>query len=180
MNSRFRRQAGFTLIELMIVLTITVVLLSAMVPLLSTSLQAWRNGSSRSELQQTARFAVDSMVRDLRYGSDYEKVSDWEITFTNSAKSPAAYRLNTSTHILYEVTNGSSQPLTGMNVKNSTNVEVYGDYGVSQALFHIPAAESGKEEADRPVEIYLRAIDTVTGQSVTIHTTVQGISRSLR
>jgi len=174
------RQAGVTLIEVMVSLILTVVLLSALVPLFASSIDSWQRGYSRSEVQQTARVAVDSMVRDLRYGRNFSKISDNEIAFTDSHGRSSRYRLDTTSHILYNIlSNGTPQPVTGVNVKDSTNVLIYGNYGVAQALFDWPSAPSG-DDRDRAVYIYLTATDTVTGQSITIHTAVLSISRYLQ
>jgi type II secretory pathway pseudopilin PulG len=130
----------------MVSLTLTVVLLSAFVPLFATSIDSWQRGYSRSEVQQTARVAVDSMVRDLKYGSNFSKISDNEIAFTDSHGRSSRYRLDTTSHILYNIlSNGTPQPVTGVNVKDSTNVLIYGNYGVAQALFDWPSAtETGR------------------------------------
>lgn len=178
-NQRSQQQRGFTLMELIIGLSLTVLLLSAIAPLLTVSVQSWRIGSSRSEVQQTARFAVESITRDLHYGTNFARINGFEISFTDAGNSEVHYRLDTTTHILYKVT-GTTQPVTGTNVRNSTNVEIYGDYGGNQELFNFPAAAVGKTPDDRPIEIYLRAIDTVTGETVRLHTSVQSISRYLR
>lgn len=165
-------QAGFTLLEVLICLTITAVLLAAMIPLFATSLALWRISGSRSEVQQTARFAVDSMVRDLKYGSDIRKVDDNELSFIDVQGRRSGYRLSTSSHILYNLlSNDTPQPVTGANIQKAVNVLVYGDYGSAKALFHVQ---------EQTVYLYLTAVDTVTGQSFTVHTAVGRIASYLR
>jgi len=166
------KQAGFTLLEVLISLTITVVLLTALVPLFATSLALWRTSGSQSEVQQTARFAVDSMVRDLKYGSDIRKINDNELSFIDSQGRQSGYRLSTSNHILYNLlSNNNPQPVTGANIQKTANVLVYGDYGASKALFHVQ---------EQTVYLYLTAVDAVTGQSFTVHTAVGGIANYLK
>lgn len=167
-----RGQAGFTLLEVLISLTITVVLLAALIPLFATSLALWRTSGSQSEVQQTARFAVDSMVRDLKYGSDIRKVNDNELSFIDAQGRRSGYRLSTSSHILYNLlSNDKPQPVTGANIQAAANVLVYGDYGSAKALFHVQ---------EQTVYLYLTAVDTVTGQSFTVHTAVGRIASYLR
>ena len=65
------RQAGTSLLEVLIGLLLVALLLSGLWGLLYTAGQAWRLGVSKLELQQTARYALDIMVRDLRYGENF-------------------------------------------------------------------------------------------------------------
>jgi prepilin-type N-terminal cleavage/methylation domain-containing protein len=60
---------GFTLVELLIGLMLTAILFQALLPLLSTSLLSWRNSVSRISTHQTARMAMESMTRELRFAS---------------------------------------------------------------------------------------------------------------
>lgn len=165
-------QAGFTLVEIMIWLTATGLLLAALVPLFSTSIVLWHRSSSQSEVQQTAHFAVDSMVRELKFGSSIVKVNDNELSFTDSQGRRSGYQLNTTNHILYNLlSNNNPQPVTGVNIQNSTNVLIYGDFGASKALFDVQG---------QTVFLSLRAVDAVTGQGFTVHTAVTGISEYLK
>lgn len=58
--------AGFTLIELVIGMTIAVMLMSAVFGILSVSLTSSRTGKAKVEAQETARTALDAMVREIR------------------------------------------------------------------------------------------------------------------
>jgi type II secretory pathway pseudopilin PulG len=58
--------AGFTLVELAIGMTLTIILMSAVFGLLSVSLTSSRIGIAKVEAQETARVAVDAMVREIR------------------------------------------------------------------------------------------------------------------
>lgn len=60
-------QNGFTLVELVIAMALTVILLSAVVSLLATSLKAWQTDSRKVEIQQTARIGLDAISRELKY-----------------------------------------------------------------------------------------------------------------
>lgn len=166
------KQAGFTLVEVMIWLTVTGLLFAGLVPLFSTSIVSWHRSSSQNEVQQTARFAIDSMVRDLKFGSSILKVNDNELSFIDSQGRQSGYRLNTTNHILYNLlSNNNPQPVTGVNIQKSTNVLIYGDFEVSKALFDVQG---------QTVFLALRAVDAVTGQSITVHTAVTGISEYLK
>lgn len=59
--------AGFTYIELIVGMSLTIMLLGAVFGLLSVSLTSWQVGSSRIDAQQTARIGLDAIVREIRY-----------------------------------------------------------------------------------------------------------------
>ncbi|MEN6413519.1 MAG: prepilin-type N-terminal cleavage/methylation domain-containing protein [Veillonellales bacterium] len=88
------RQQGFTLVELLIGMALTVLLLAVIFGLLFTSVRTWQTGSSRADIQQTARYGVDIMVRDLQYAT--------KITISNP---PASIDLWTSKY-------GAAQQIT--------------------------------------------------------------------
>ncbi|HEY3423197.1 MAG TPA: prepilin-type N-terminal cleavage/methylation domain-containing protein, partial [Negativicutes bacterium] len=68
-------QRGFTLIELMISLALTVMLLYGVSGILASSLQLWKFNGGKMEIQQTARYAVDCIVRDLQYAWKIDIIS---------------------------------------------------------------------------------------------------------
>ena len=64
-----RRQAGFSLVELLIGLMLTALILQAIPPLLSTSFMSWRQSVARTATHQSARMAMEAMIRELRLAS---------------------------------------------------------------------------------------------------------------
>lgn len=58
---------GFTLVESIIAIALTVVLLSSLCSAFLVWGQGWQKSSARITLQQNARIAMDAMVRELRY-----------------------------------------------------------------------------------------------------------------
>jgi len=167
-------QQGFTLVELMLGLTITVILLAGIFGLLSTSLQSWRLGSGRTELQQTARYAMDKMTRDLHYGKNFSLKDPYTIVFDDATDSSTygntyQYQLDTTDHILYRQPvspSGTRQPVTGANVQYSTNVLLYPG---TLPLYNLPLFVLSDLNT---VKIIFTAIDTNTNQSITMQTAV--------
>ncbi len=180
MQNSMTGQRGMTLIELMLGLMLTVVLLSGIFGLLSTSLVSWKSGISRSEVQQTARFAVDSMVRDLRYGDNYELGNDGRsITYRNikSGQYGNTYRYHVSTadHKLYKtgiIPQVVSQPVTGENVKGANYIILNPD---NQALFRQP--DPSKPDT---ITITVEAKDTVTGHSFVLYSAVTSLTQTFK
>ena len=76
------RQAGFTLVELVVAMGILVLLLAGVYGLLQISLTSWLQGSSKTEVQQVARQAMDSMAREIQFASSITLNSASSITFT--------------------------------------------------------------------------------------------------
>jgi len=67
-----RRQAGFSLVELLIGLMLTALILQAIPPLLSTAFVSWRQSVARTATHQSARGGqptplTQDMVSELRF-----------------------------------------------------------------------------------------------------------------
>lgn len=118
---KIKNNNGFTLIELLVTLTLTLILLASILELLSTSLRASRVYEGKIEAQQTARHAVDNMVRDLLFAKKITINSPTNIvleTATDDIKKPQptiTYFLETKDHTLRREQNDGSgaQPITG-------------------------------------------------------------------
>ena len=188
---RFNQQ-GFTLAELIIGMSLTVLLLTGVGTMLSVNVQSWLTGSSRAEVQQTARYALNMMVRDLQLS---EKLPDADpqknYTFRlitgidgadnyileyKDARSKKIYRYyldKTATdtkmkYILYkhQMDTGTKQPVTGESLTaiiiNKNN----------EPLFELLD--------DNTVLITLIATDIVTNQSYETRTVVRSLTQHLQ
>jgi len=169
---------GFTLVELLVGLVITVVLLSGVLGILGVSVRAWGAGRSQVEVQQTARYAIDLMSRELRYADsrgyslpDSRTIVFYDLRTGNQLK----YNVSTTDFILYRenlTTGGGPQPITGANVQNVNNVQINND---GSALFSFPTPGD-----NLTVSITLKATDTFTGQTAVLRTAVSSLSRYLK
>lgn len=65
-----RQQGGFSLVELLIGLMLTALLLQSLPPLLSSAFASWRQSVSRTVTHQSARMAMEAMIRELRLASE--------------------------------------------------------------------------------------------------------------
>lgn len=74
-------QRGFTLVELVIAVAIVGLVLSGTLIALQQGENAYQFGSGRVEVQQSARMAVDRMIRDLRTGSTVTTSTATSVTF---------------------------------------------------------------------------------------------------
>jgi len=60
------RETGFTLVELMIAVALSVVLLGGVIQIFAGTKATYRQQDNLARLQENARFAIDSIARDLR------------------------------------------------------------------------------------------------------------------
>lgn len=72
---RYRAQRGLSLIELMVALLITMVLLVGVITVFSSSSKAGRTQMVVASLNDSGRFAVDTLARDLRMAGYRD--TDW-------------------------------------------------------------------------------------------------------
>lgn len=66
MNSKFHKQTGVSLIELMIAVVIGLILTSGAIQIFISSKATFRMETALSRLQETGRFAVDVMAKEIR------------------------------------------------------------------------------------------------------------------
>lgn len=76
-----RRQEGYTILELLAALAILGLIISAIYSFYLAGLKSWHRGIEQMDSQQSARIAMDKMIRELRYASAVEVRSDEEICF---------------------------------------------------------------------------------------------------
>jgi len=65
-STRSCKQSGFTLVELMVALLLGLVLLGSVVTIMSSTRQTLRGGENLARMQESARFAFEILLRDLR------------------------------------------------------------------------------------------------------------------
>ena len=75
-SNRNDRQWGFTLVELMVALTISIVLLGGMLKVYANSKQTYRVQEALSRLQENGRYAIEFLARDVRTADFWGCVSD--------------------------------------------------------------------------------------------------------
>ncbi|OYW15343.1 MAG: hypothetical protein B7Z46_00605 [Hydrogenophilales bacterium 12-64-6] len=76
-------QAGFSLVELMVAITIGFIVIGAVGYLYIGSRGAFRTADNMSRMQETARYAMDTLTRDIRMAG-YRGCASGSGTFNNT------------------------------------------------------------------------------------------------
>jgi len=84
-SNRRRRQAGFTLTELMVACALVGLVLAGTFVAMKQGANAYEFSSGRVEVQETGRVALDRMIHDLRSTSTVTTATANSITFTYKA-----------------------------------------------------------------------------------------------
>ena len=84
---------GFSLIEMMIAITIGMFILAAMVLAYTSGKQTYRVQENLSRVQENGRFALETIARDIRM-ADYSGCYSKSININNTLKNPTSYAYN--------------------------------------------------------------------------------------
>lgn len=163
MKKHLTAQHGVTLIELIIGMTLAIILLSGMLSLFSTQLTSWAIEKNRTGLQQTARIAVDKMMREIRYAQDMSLNNTHSLKITKSSGEINTFQLGGELHVntLYLIIDKTHAIPPGGSSTNPITENI-----VTNLLF-TPYPSSTNFQA---VGITLEVTDGKTGQKQTIHT----------
>lgn len=63
---------GYTLVELLLSLTITALLVASIYGCFFSGMRSWQKGAARMDHQQNGRIAMDRIIRELRYAGQVE------------------------------------------------------------------------------------------------------------
>lgn len=90
MKKAIEQQYGFTLIELMVAMTIGLLLLGGVITILSSSHQTYRVNDALSRLQENARYAFQLLSRDIRMAGYLGCVGDG-VSIVNTLNNPSDF-----------------------------------------------------------------------------------------
>ncbi|MCW9024111.1 MAG: PilW family protein [Gammaproteobacteria bacterium] len=107
MNHTINRQQGLTLIELMVALLISLLILAGLITVYQSNNRAMRTSDSLIRIQESGRFSMDFIIRDLRM-----------------AGFPA---IDTSLHNQVAGTDGGGTASDTLNIVNNTGTDCLGD-----------------------------------------------------
>jgi len=103
--------AGFTLVEVVVAVTILFIVLSAALALYVQGTLMYKREESGVEIQENARIALDRLVRELRSAREIDEVKATSITFTLDDGSKVRYYHDISRQQLMREKNGGVNPV---------------------------------------------------------------------
>lgn len=110
----FKNSAGFTLIEILIALALGVLLSSALVQIFGSSKQLASMENALSRMQETGRFALDALAKDVRMAGYQGCADPNDLDLTVIAKQFDDGKFNGNAVIGYEVaSDGAFSPTPG-------------------------------------------------------------------
>lgn len=159
-HSGRRREAGLTILELLIAGVAAAIVALAVMSMYLSSMQAWGTAGSRLTLQRGADYAVERILGDIRKGS--------RVVITSGGASMAIYRATTSGDSLmvsYSVVNGE--------LRNSAGV-VFVDNVTSLLFTSGNGVKVGVE-----LDLYdNRGTTAVTGDDMSMHVASTAVCRN--
>jgi len=176
------KQAGFTLVEVLMWIALSAIIMAAISPLLSTLTKVWVYGNHQYDVQQTASLVTNIMTNDLRYGKNYQVLSDYSNAQADEAISYTSLRDNLTVYIYYvDKTNRHLYRIPGY--KSNAAELVPGQNGTNFAKITIakPSTTEKIFSSDgSSIDIALKITDTsVASQTpLVVYTTVTGLKSS--
>ena len=160
-------QAGFTLMELLVAMSLMVLLFAGFSGLLSTSVTSWLQGSSRTEVQQVARQTVDLMAREIQYskqsGLVFTSATNLSLqTDQYGATQTINYYLNTSVtpNAVYRNDGTGARAVTGSSVVSVSITNLtFTDLGNGTVGVKMTAASVAQPNVSVQVETAVTALN---------------------
>jgi prepilin-type N-terminal cleavage/methylation domain-containing protein len=115
MRERATAQDGFTLVEMLVVMTILGIVIGGLAVMFSGALNSQSDQTNRAEVQQDARLGLDRMRREIRCASDITTPSGYPastVTITLGSYCPTAAGAPTVTWCTKDK-NGTTPPVAG-------------------------------------------------------------------
>jgi prepilin-type N-terminal cleavage/methylation domain-containing protein len=159
----FTTQHGLTLIELIIGMSLMLTLLTGIIDLFSGSIKVWISGKNQTYIQQTARIAMDTIVREVRYAHQitFKSTSSLVVTKENGQRNTLQLGGGLNSRTLYIIIDKTKVIPAGGISSNPITENVVTD------LQFTPYPQN---ENFKAVLITLEVTDESTGRKKLIHT----------
>ncbi|SMD06549.1 PilW family protein [Sporomusa malonica] len=172
-------QQGITLVEIVTGLSIIMIMMSAIVPMLATSLKAYQVGRARADIQQTARLAVERIAHSVRYAKNVSVVNNGgSLILKDGDGSNVTYNVSSDTKALCIAINGGSpQPFAGDGFSKAEGQIIIVPNPNNQPLFNVQDVfirdGNGQTLCEvKQVKIIITVQDKNTGYKYTLQTSV--------
>ncbi|MDF2634693.1 MAG: hypothetical protein K0R78_1567 [Pelosinus sp.] len=159
----FATQHGLTLIELIIGIALMLLVLHSTVDLFSGSIKVWIFGKNQSHIHQTARIAVDAIVREIRYAHQitFKNTSSLLITTKNGDYKTLQLGGGLHSKTLYLITDKTNAiPPGGISTNPITE----------NLVTNLQFTLHSQNESNKAVLITVEVSDEGTGEKKVLHT----------
>jgi len=156
-------QDGLTLVEVLISITLMLTLLTGISDLFSGSLRLWIFSRNQENIQQTARLAMDSMAREIRYAKQITFKNRSSLVIAKTSGENNTFQLGGGTHsktIYIIIDKTKTIPPGGISRNPITE-----NFVTSLEFFAYPESENPKA-----VMITLETTDENTGEKNLLQT----------
>lgn len=167
----YGNQRGFSLVELMIAMTIGFIVLAGIGYLYLESRQAFRGMDNLSRMQESARYALEIMSRDIRMAG-YRGCASSSVTPVNTLNNPTSYAYDFATPINgFDATAGAWSPalptgtggLSGSSILVGTDaITLRGSFGGGTTVTDQPGNSSADLKVTTPNDLAIDDIVMVT------------------
>jgi len=150
-----RGRGGYTLIELLAVLTIFLIVVSSLTTLFVSGAKAELDANRRFQAQQSARVAFDQMRREIHCASSLTFTSAASVTITLPPGCPSAGGATTT--VVYDTASAGTNRYQLRRKKGSGAAVPIADYLTSGSIFAYTAPSTtalGRLSVDMPVNVY--------------------------
>lgn len=164
-------QRGMSLVELMIAMTVGLIALAGVGYLYLESRQAFRSIDNLSRMQETARYAMEILSRDLRMAG-YRGCASSSVSLTNTLNNAAAFGYDFGTPINgFDASGGGWSPslpsgaggLSGLSVLAGTDaITLRGAFGGGTTVTDQPGNSSADLKVTTPNDLQIDDIVMVT------------------
>lgn len=174
---------GSTLVELIVSLTIFLLVLSAIVPLLSISIQACQTGRSRADIQQTSRLAIERLSNTIRYATSVTVQDNGNSLLVRDGNgSSNKFSVNADTRALCQtIGSGTALPFAGDGFGKTAGRVIIIPNPDNQDRFtaqDVPIQDKNGQllYSIKQVKIVITVRDQVAGIEYTLKTTVVALN----
>ncbi len=143
-----RRQAGLSMVELLVAMAIQLILLGGMVYVYTNSKVMFRVNEQLSRVQENGRYATDALLYDIRMAGFVGCRSIDEITPNIIANSPPVFENITDSLSVYENGSGWTNPTTLTRVVGSDVITLQSTRGSGVSLTGNMSAENANIQVD--------------------------------
>jgi prepilin-type N-terminal cleavage/methylation domain-containing protein len=150
-----RGRGGYTLIELLAVLTIFLIVVTSLTALFVSGAKAELDANRRFQAQLSARVAFDQMRREIHCAGSLTLTSASSVTITLPAGCPTAG--GTQTTVVYDTASAGTNRYKLRRKKGTGAVVPIADYLTSGSIFAYSAPSAttlGRLTVDMPVNVY--------------------------